>query len=239
MCRAGAYAAPIYAVSGRVPGIHGRCIRLLQQISLEGAGRARTCLSLGSSEARAQHGEPSSTENRPPPRRRTLHAWITAACVVRGRVLPAPPWHGSSRLTAGGRRRGRAGEAEHGTPGFRPPRLWRREGIAAGVSGTRCRDGVSAAAHRAALVAGGAGAGLQPGAHDAAGHQHLPGGHRAQVRTVLGERGRALPTRLRCPAPPGDRSLPPAREAATSLLPNPLLGLKKRKEIVQALNFRS
>lgn len=42
-------------------------------------------------------------------------------------------------------------------------------------------DGVAAAAYRAALVARGAGAGLQPWAYDSAGHQHLSGGHRAQV----------------------------------------------------------
>lgn len=125
------------------------------------------------------------------------------------------------------------GRRSTGNRGFRPSALWRREGSADGFWGIGCRDGVAAAAHRAALVAGGAGAGLQSGAHDAAGHQHLPGGHRAQVPTLLGERGRARPTRLRCPASPEDCALAPAREAAAGLLPNPLVSVKKRKEIVQ------
>lgn len=183
-----------------------RRICLSQQISLEKAGRAWTCLSLGSSKAPTQHGELNSTENWP--RRRALCPWITTVFVIRSPVLPARPgrparlWEGNSRLR-GGRKAPRPGSGGRstGSRGFRPPVLWRREGSRAGSSGIRCRDGVAAAAHRAALVAGGAGAGLQPGAHDPAGHQHLPGGHRAQVPTLLGERGRARPTRLRCPGP--------------------------------------
>lgn len=102
----------------------------------------------------------------------------------------APPRGGRKE----GKRRGRA-EGGGGAPAAEAsslsPALLRPEGSGAGFSGILRGDGVAAAAHRAALVAGGAGAGLQPGAHDAAGHQHLPGGHRAQVPAPLGERGRA------------------------------------------------